>query len=114
MHVEHIERGVRYNDQELILLAKKIGKLATICKYVKEEGSVIKVEAERRDTKKDRDQVKVTIIVKLPHKTLCADSRKFTPLDAVDSCIEKLKPQLEKYKDMHSGKQKAHKAKRAK
>lgn len=112
MHVEHVERGVRYNDEELILLAKKIGRLATYCKFIKDESAKIRVEAERRDTKKDRDQVKVDITVYLPKKTLRAESRKFTALDAVDSCIEKLEEQVKEYKEMHSGKAKARKAKR--
>lgn len=112
MHVEHVERGVRYNDQELILLAKKIGRLATYCKFVKEEGSSIRVEAERRDTKKDRDQVKVDITVRLPQKTLRAESRKFTALEAVDSCIEKLENQVKRYKEKNAGKTGVHKARR--
>ena len=112
MHVEHVERGVRYNDQELILLAKKIGRLATYCRFIKDESAKIKVEAERRDTKKDRDQVKVDITVYLPKKILRAESRKFTALDAVDSCIEKLEEQVKEYKEMNTGKGKARKAKR--
>ena len=112
MHVEHFEKGVRYNDKELILLAKKIGKLATYCERLKDEGSSIRVEAERRDTKKDRDQVKVMINVHLPRTVLRAESRKFESLDAVDSCIEKLEKQIKKYKEMHTGRGKAHLMKR--
>ena len=112
MHIEHIERGVHYSDQEFLLLAKKIGRLATYCKFVKEEGALIRVEAERRDTKKDRDQVKVDITIHLPKKTLRAESRKFAALDAVDSCIEKLEEQVKRYKEQHSGKAKARAAKR--
>lgn len=114
MHVEHFERGVQYNDQELILLAKKIGRLATYCKRLKDEGSKIRVEAERRDTKKDRDQVKVSVTIFLPKKTLRAESRKFKALDAVDSCTEKLEEQLKEYKEMNTGRAKAHRARREK
>ncbi len=117
MHVEHFEKNVRYNDGELILLAKKIGKLATYCRFLKDEGSSIRVEAEKRDTKKDRDQVKVMVTVRLPKKKFYVESRKYMPLEALDSCIEKLEGQIIKYKDMHSGKTRAHmaarKAKRA-
>lgn len=108
MHVEHLEKGVRYSDQDLLLLAKKIGKLATYCRFLKDEGSVIRVEAERRDTKKDRDQVKVMLTLALPHKVLRSESRKFTALEAFDSCAEKIKPQIDRYKEMHSGKGRAH------
>ena len=69
MHVEHFEKGVRYNDQELILLAKKIGKLATYCRFLKDEGSSIRVEASKRDTKKDRDQVKVMVTIYFRRKS---------------------------------------------
>ena len=108
MNVEHFEKGITYNDEDLILLAKKIGRLATYCRALKDEGSRIRVEAERRDTKKDRDQVKVMITVFLPKKVLRAESRKFAVLDAVDSCTEKLEEQIKKYKEMHTGRGRAH------
>ena len=52
MHVEHFEKASATAIRTLILLAKKIGKLATHCKRLKDEGSSIRVEAEREDTKK--------------------------------------------------------------
>ena len=113
MQVQHFEKGVSYNDQELLLLAKKLGRLATYCRFLKGEGSSIRVEAERRDTKKDRDQVKVAVTVTLPKKVLRAESRKFTALDALDSCIEKLEEQIKKYKEMHSGRGKARKQRKS-
>jgi ribosomal subunit interface protein len=114
MHVEHFERGVRYSSDDLILLAKKIGRLATYCRFLKDESSRIRVEADRRDTKKTRDQVKVMITVSLPKKILRAESRKFTALEALDSCIEKLEEQIKQYKEKHSGRAKAHLAMRRK
>lgn len=114
MQVEHFERGISYNADELILLAKKIGKLATYCRFLKDEGSSIRVEAERRDTKKDRDQVKVAITVHLPKEVLRVESRKNQVLEAVDSCIKKLTEQVKSYKEMHSGKSRAHIAARRK
>lgn len=112
MHVQHFEKGVRYNDQELLLLAKKVGRLATYCRFLKDEGSSIRVEAERMDTKKDRDQVTVAVMVTLPKKVLRAESRKFNALDALDRCIEKLEEQIKKYKDMHTGRGKKRAASR--
>ncbi len=114
MQVEHFEKGVTYNSNELILLAKKIGRLATYCRFLKNEGSSIRVEAERRDTKKDRDQVKVMITVHLPKEILRVESRKPSVLAAVDGCIKKLKEQVKRYKEMHTGKERAHRARRKK
>ncbi len=107
MNVEHFEKGLYYTDSELIMLAKKIGKLATYCKRLKDEASIIRVEAERRDTKKDRDQVKVMINVTLPRKQLRAESRRPGVLDAVERCIEKLEPQIKRYKEQNTGKERA-------
>lgn len=104
MHIEHYEKDIRYTDRELLVLARKLGKLATYCKRVKDEASVIRVEAERRDTKKETDGVKVMINVVLPGKILRAESRKPSVIEAVDRAVEKLEPQLIKYKDMHTGK----------
>ncbi len=74
MNIQHFERGFSYNDRQLLLIARKIGKLATYCKRVKDESSSIRIEAERRNTKKGRDRIKVSMTVELPGKTLRAES----------------------------------------
>jgi ribosomal subunit interface protein len=107
MHVEHFEKGLRYSDRELLVLAKKIGKLATYCKKLKDESSVIRVEADRRPTKKKRDEVEVTVTVELPRARLTSTSRKEGVLEAVDRAVEKIEPQLLRYKDKHTGKDRA-------
>lgn len=107
MNVTHFEKGLHYNDRDLLVLARKIGKLATYCKRLKNEDSIIRVEAERRDTKKDRDQVKVMITVDLPGAQLRAESRRPRALDAVDRVIEKLEPQIKRYKELHTRKARA-------
>lgn len=104
MHVEHFEKGVRYTAKDLEVVARKIGKMATYCSRLKDESSVIRVEAERRETKKASDEVKVMITVELPQKVLRAESRKGSVIEALDRAVEKLEPQLLKYKDMHSRK----------
>jgi len=101
MQVQHFEKGMHYSDAELVLLAKKVGRLATYCKRLKDEASFIRVEAERRETKKARDSVKVMLTVELPRKTLRAESRRERLLDAVDRCVEKVEPQLKRYKELH-------------
>ena len=101
MHILHFEKGLTYSDQDLVMFAKKIGKLATYCKRVKDESSVIKVEAERRPTKKEGDSIKMIIQVNLPKKVLRAESRHDTALTALERCIDKLEPQIIKYKEMH-------------
>ncbi len=107
MNVEHFEKGVRYTDKELIQVAKKLGKLATYCGKLKDEASVIRVEAERRPTKKAADEVHVMMTVELPGNTLRSESRKKAILEAFDRAVEKLEPQLLKYKELHTAKGRA-------
>ena len=104
MNVKHFEKDIVYNDGELLLLARKLGRLATYCKRLKDASSLIRVDAEKRPTKKDRDQVKVMVTVDLPRKQLRAESRRVNPIDALDRCIEKLEPQIKRYKDLQTGK----------
>lgn len=99
MNVQHFEKNFQYTANEFLTIARKVGKMATYCKLVKDEGSAIRIDAERRATKKDRDQMKVAITVDLPGKTLRSESRRPDVVEAVDRCIEKLEPQLKKYKD---------------
>ena len=98
MRIAHYEKGYFYTTRELLLLAKKVGRLARYCQKIKDEASLITVETVSRDTKKRQDSVKVMIMVTLPRKTLRAESRRPQALDAIDRCIEKLESPIEKYK----------------
>ncbi|MFH0769852.1 MAG: HPF/RaiA family ribosome-associated protein, partial [Candidatus Peregrinibacteria bacterium] len=101
MDVRHFEKGIHLSDDQRLQMARKIGKTATYCTRIKDDGSVIRIECERRPTRKDRDQVKVTVTVKLPRVPLMrATSRRPDPVEAVDRCIDKLKPQLKRFKEV--------------
>ena len=110
MDIQHFEKNFHYTDREFLLVARKIGKLATFCKRIKDEGSYIHIDAVRRSTKKERDQVKVSIHIQLPGKILRATSRRFDLLEAVDRCIEKLESQVKKYKELSTGKGRSRKS----
>jgi ribosomal subunit interface protein len=114
MHVEHFEKGLRYSDRELLMLARKIGKLATYCKTLKNDASVIRVEATRAPTKKKQDEVMVTVTVELPGARFQAVSRKRDVIEAVDRATEKIEPQLVRYKEKNTGRDRAHRASRPK
>ncbi|MFH1670188.1 MAG: ribosome-associated translation inhibitor RaiA [Patescibacteria group bacterium] len=101
MNIQHFEKGFEFSDRQRTQVARKIGKLATYCKRIKDESSAIRIEANNRRTKKGRDQMKVTVTVELPKKILRAESRRPDPVVAVDRCVEKLEPQIKKYKEMH-------------
>jgi ribosome-associated translation inhibitor RaiA len=101
MNVHHLERGLSYSDREFLLLARKVGRLATYCERLKDTSSSIRVEAECRETKKERDQVKVMLTVTLPRQVLRAESRRAKALDALDRCIDKIRPQVLEYKERH-------------
>lgn len=103
MNVQHFEKGLHYSDKELVMVARKIGRLARYCNRMQDEASIIRVEAERRNTEKAQDQVKVMITVDLPKKRLRAESRRNRALDAIDRCVDKLEPQIKKYKELNTG-----------
>lgn len=104
MNIQHFERNFAYTGRELPTVARKIGKIATYCKRVKDSASAIRVEVERQTTRKERDQIMVIVTVELPEKILRAESRKNDVIDALDRCIEKLEPQVKRYKDLRAGK----------
>lgn len=113
MNIQHFEKGLHYSDKELLVVAKKLGKMATYCRRLKDEASMIRVEAEKRETKKAQDGVKVMITVELPKKMMRSESRKENIMEAFDRAIEKLEPQLIKYKEMRTRKQRARNASRS-
>jgi len=114
MNIQHFEKGFHYTDKQLLHVAKKLGKLATYCKKTKDTASAIRVEAEHRKTEKKQDAMKVMITVTLPKKTLRAESRRPEVTEAVDRCVEKLQPQLKKYKQLHLQKGRVQKARKLK
>lgn len=110
MNIQHFERNFAYTGQELPTVARKIGKLATYCKRVKDAASAIRVEVERQKTRKERDQIMMIVTVELPEKILRAESRKNDVIEALDRCIEKLEPQVKRYKEQRIGKTRARNA----
>lgn len=102
MNVQHFEKGLHYTDKDLMVFARKIGKLATYCDRLKNADSLIRVEAEKNQTKKERDSVTVMVTIDLPGAQLRAESRKPRALAALDRCIDKLERQIKKYKDLHT------------
>ncbi|MDD4628464.1 MAG: HPF/RaiA family ribosome-associated protein [Candidatus Peribacteraceae bacterium] len=112
MNIQHFEKGFHYNDRELIIVARKLGKLATYCRQVKDAASFIRVDAERQASKKERDQLLVAVTVNLPGKRLFSDSRRNDVIEALDRCIEKLEPQVKRYKEMGTVRSKARHARK--
>jgi ribosomal subunit interface protein len=102
MRITHYEKNATYTPDEMLMIARKIGKLATYCERVKDEASLIRLETIRRSTKKEQDQIKVMITVELPKSFLRAESRRPNVVEAIDRCIEKLEPQIKKYKELHT------------
>jgi len=102
MNVQHQEKDFHYTDREFLTVARKVGKLATYCVRVKDESSLIRIDAERRPTKKKRDEIKVAMTVDLPGASLRAESRRNDIVEAVDRCIEKLEPQIKRYKELRT------------
>lgn len=106
MNIQHFEKNFSFTGRELPTVARKVGKIATYCKRVKDAASFIRVEVEQQVTKKERDQIMVMVTVGLPEKVLRAESRKQDVIEALDRCIEKLEPQLKRYKEMKVAKTK--------
>lgn len=99
MKIIHYEKNFHYTDAEMLYTAKRIGKLATYCKRLKDESSSITIEVEVQDTIKAKDALVVVVIIELPGAVLKADSRKATLLEAMDRAVEKLEVQVRKYKE---------------
>ena len=110
MNIQHFEKDISYTESERVLMARKIGKLATYCEKLQDEDSFVRVETQQRETKKKEDRVKVMLTVTLPKETLRAESRRENVIEAFDRAVEKLEPQIKRYKDEHTGRQRAHRA----
>ncbi len=102
MNIQHHEVGFKLTDEERMHMAEKLGHLAHYCKYMMDESTKIFVSSELRDTEKAKDRMKVSITIEFHDHTERADSRREMLLASFDRCIEKLEPQVKRYKDKHS------------
>jgi putative sigma-54 modulation protein len=90
------------NDDLHKYVAKKIGKLDKyMSKHARESVHVVVKLKETKGKAKDRVERTCEVIVHLPHDNLAISEKTASVYAAIDIVEQKLKAQLQKYKELH-------------
>lgn len=81
---------------------KKIGQLDQYVPRKSRESLQVTVRL-KKDNVKNKNHSKCEVLMRLPHEMLDASATGETMFSAVDSVETKLKQQLRKYKELHTG-----------
>lgn len=99
MNIKFHVKDATLNERQETLFSGKIERLVKkLGKMWVEESSEAKLSVIKGDTKAKEQRFTVEIAIEIPGHRLVAREQDETPDNAVDSCIEKLKKQIEKAK----------------
>jgi len=102
MQVNIHTKGLNLSDEEKNYILKKMEKISSLAKRIKDESSTIKVEIDKDKTKSEQDSIHCIINLHVPKETIRAESRAAWVKEAVDLTKKKLLPQIEAYKEKFS------------
>jgi len=95
IHTHHVELGVK----RTAYIEEKFEKLSHLAARIGDESSEIKVELEHEEARKTEDAYRCVATLFVPQDTLRAEARNASLETAVDDVLEKLRSQIERYKD---------------
>ena len=95
IQTHHVELGT---ERETYFY-QKFEKLTQFASRISDESSEIRAEMEHEEARKPEDQYVCRLTLFVPHDTMRAESRSDSLENAVDDVIEKIKGQIEQYKD---------------
>lgn len=99
MNIRFHVKDATLNERQETLFSEKIERLVKkLGKMWVEESSEAKISVIKGDTKAKEQRFTVEVSIEIPGHRLVAREQDETPDNAVDSCIEKLKKQIEKVK----------------
>lgn len=84
--------------EQLQLIEAKVSHLADLAERIKDESSEIRVDLSHHQSRAAEDAYECHLTLFVPHAKMRAESRAESLENVVDQVIEKMKPQIEKYK----------------
>lgn len=94
-------KNISLSDEQKELIQKKMEKLNSFARKMNDESAKIRVEIEYDDIKEKHQKIFCSVTIFVPQNTMRAETHAETVQSAIDICEEKLKVQIEKYKDKY-------------
>jgi len=101
MQINFIQKHIHLSEEQKNYIQEKLEHLKRF-RRVEDESTLIRVDVENFDNKASGQDIALTVNMVLPHHTVRAEVEANTVEEAIDLAHDKLKVQLEKYKEMHS------------
>lgn len=95
MHTQHVELSEERKDYFLA----KFEKVTHLAQRLSDESTELKVDLVHQASKRQEDAYECHLTIYVPHDTLRAEAHSDSLENAVDDVIEKIKTQIERYKD---------------
>jgi ribosomal subunit interface protein len=100
MKINFYQKGLSLSDRQREYIEKKIQALSKF-KMMKDESVLVKVEVELIDAREDERKINLKVNINFLGELIRAEERGLTVEEAIDLVEDKLKTQLEKYKEKH-------------
>jgi ribosomal subunit interface protein len=98
MQIKIHSKQLALSDEQNELIKAKVSHLADLAERIKDESSEIRVDLSHEQSRAMEDAYECHLTLFVPHSTLRSESRAESLENVVDQVIEKMKPQVEKYK----------------
>lgn len=98
MQIKIHNKHMQLSSEQMELIEAKVAHLTDLADRIKDESSEIRVDLSHEQSRAAEDAYECHLTLFVPHATLRAESRAESLENVVDQVIEKMKPQIEKYK----------------
>lgn len=99
MQVKIISQNLNLSSEQEALITEKVEKLSTYAARISDESSEIKVDISYQQSKNPEDSYLCKLTLFIPGDTLRSESENESLRSVLDEAIEKIKGQVERYKD---------------
>jgi ribosomal subunit interface protein len=101
MKVNYVQKHLQLSEGQKEYIEEKLSHLKKY-RRVEDESTLIQVNVEFFDSKVSDDKISFVVNMILPHATVRAEVSSKTVEEGADVAYDKLKIQLEKYKERHA------------
>lgn len=99
MQIRIISQNITLSDEQEAMITEKVEKLSTYAVRISDESTEIKVDIGYKNSKSPEDSYSCSLTLFVPGDTLRAEALDGSLRNVVDDTVEKIKGQIERYKD---------------
>lgn len=103
MQIRLVSQNLNLSDEQVAMINEKVGKLSTYAARISDESSEIKVDISYKLSKVPEDSYSCKLTLFVPGDTLRSEAKNDSLRNVLDESIEKIKGQIEYYKDKTQG-----------